>query len=181
MSKSVLAIYKIPLLISIVLIVVMLAMGPVRNTFDITAIIVGVLLGMAVLDMEYVLNAYFLDTKTDFSKTLVGFIRHSDWGNALRYIYYNRDESKENSLNSALFQMVLALLGIFVVYSTRSYFAKALVLSVFTHSIYVLFEYYFKDRTDDWFWVLKNKPSKRGVQSYIFVMLLILSFCLYSF
>jgi hypothetical protein len=181
MSKSLISIYKLPIMISVVLTIVMLAMGPVRTTYDITAVIVGVFLGTLVLDMEYVLNAYFLDTNSDFSKTLVGFIRHSDWSNALRHIYYHRDESRENSLNSALFQMVLALMSIFVVYSTRSYFAKALILSVFTQSIYVLFEYYFKDRTNDWFWALSKKPTRKGVQTYIFVMLLILSFCLYSF
>ncbi len=181
MSKSILSIYKIPVLISVVLSIAMMALASVRGTFDITNILVGVFLGMLVLDFEYILNAYFLETKSDFSKTLVGFIKHSDWNNAIKHIYYHRDESRENSLNSAIFQLVLAIMSIFVVFSTRNLFAKALILSVFTQSIYVLFEYYFKGRTDDWFWALKNKPTKKGVQMYIFILFLILSYSLYNF
>lgn len=181
MQKSLISIYKIPFLISLALTIAMLALGGIGQPMDMAAIIVAAFLGMFVLDFEYILNAYFLDTQTDFSKTLVGFIKHSDWSNALRYIFFHKDETKENSLNSALFQMVLAFMSIFVIYSTTSYFAKALIVSVFGQSIYVLLEFYFKDRTDDWFWALKVKPNKQGVHIYTFVLLLILSFCLYIF
>lgn len=181
MSKPLVVIYKIPLLISLTLVMVMLALGSVKSAIGIASVVGGVLLGTIVLEMEYFLNAYVLDTKSDFSKTLVGFVKHSDWSNAFKHIYYHREESQENSLNSALFQMALAIMSVFVVYSTRSLFAKALILSVFSQSIYVLFEYYFKDRTNDWFWALTNKPNRQGVHTYIFVLLLILSFCLYMF
>lgn len=181
MDKSVLTIYKLPLLISLTLIIIMLAISGIGNPVQMASIIVATLLGMFVLDFEYVLNAYFLDTQSDFSKTLVGFVKHSDWNNALKYIYFHKDETRENSLNSALFQMVLAGMSVFVVYAAISLFAKALILSVFAQSIYVLFEFYFKDRTDDWFWALKVKPSKQGVHAYAFVLLLILSYCLYIF
>lgn len=181
MNKSVLAIYKIPLLISLTLVIAMLALGGIRKPLDIAEIAVAGFLGMFVLDMEYFLNAYFLEPNSDFSKTLVSFVKHSDWNNAFKYIYYHKDETQQNSLNSALFQMVLAFMSLFVLYTTAAFFAKAIILVVFAQSIYVLFEYYFKDRTDDWFWALNTKPTKKGVQMYIFVLLLILSYCLYVF
>jgi len=181
MDKSLFSIYKLPFFISVTLAIIMLALGGVGQPIQMASVIVAAFLGMFVLDFEYVLNAYFLDTQSDFSKTLVGFVKHSDWNNALKYIYFHKDETKENSLNSALFQMVLAFMSIFVVYATTSIFAKALILTVFAQSIYVLLEYYFKDRTDDWFWTLKVKPSKQGVHTYTFVLLLILSYCLYIF
>jgi hypothetical protein len=181
MDKSIFAIYKVPFLISLSMTIAILALTGIGQPIEMASVIVAGFLAMFVLDAEYVLNAYFLDTETDFSKTLVGFIKHSDWKNALKYIYYHKDETTENSLNSALFQMVIACMSIFVIYATTSIFAKALVLVVFAQSIYVLIEYYFKDRTDDWFWALKAKPSKQNVRTYTFVLLLILSYCLYIF
>jgi hypothetical protein len=181
MSKSLVSIYRIPILISIVLIIVMMAMASLRATFDIVMVATGVFLGMLILDFEYVLNATFLDTKSDFSKTLVAYIRHNDWPNAFRHIYYHRDETTENSLNSAMFQIVLAIMSVFVVFSTRALFPKALIVSAFAHSIYVLFEYYFKGRTDDWFWAFNQKPNRQGIHTYIFVMILALSYALYNF
>lgn len=161
--------------------VIMLAIASVRLPVEIVSVLGGVILGAMLLDSEYFLNAFVLDTKSDFSKTLVGFVKHSDWGNALKHVYYHKEESKENSLNSALFQMVLALMCVFVVYSTRSLFAKAFIISAFAQSIYIALEYYFKDQTDSWFWALNNKPNRQGFHTYIFVMFVILSFCLYIF
>jgi hypothetical protein len=181
MDKSLFSIYKLPLLISGTLAVVILAIGAIGQPITMAAVFIGCFLGTFVLDMEYVINAAFLETQSDFSKTLMGFVKHSDWSNALKYIYYHKEESKENSLNSALFQMVLAFMSIFVMNTTVSLLAKALILCVFAQSIYVLFEYYFKDRTDDWFWALKVKPNKQGVHVYAFVLLLIFSYCLSTF
>jgi hypothetical protein len=181
MNKPILAIYKVPIIISLVMAIIMLATSALRQPFGIAQVFLGALLGMFILDLEYYLNAFVLDTKTDFSKTLVGFINHKDWANAVLHVHYHKDDSKENSLNSSLFQMVLAAMSVFVVFSSVQFFAKSLILSVFAQSIYVLFEYYYKDRTDDWFWAMNVKPSKQGVRIYIFVLLLILSYCLYIF
>lgn len=181
MEKSLISIYRIPLLISLVLVVAMLGIADAREPIQIAETILAGVLGVFILDSEYFLNAYFLDTTNEFSKTLVGYIKHSDIKNALRHIHFHKEESTQNSLNSALFQVVLAVMSIFVVYVTASMFAKALVVIVFAQSIYVLFEYYYKNKTDDWFWAFKNKPNKMGVQLYLFGLLAVLSFALYAF
>ncbi|PJA87298.1 MAG: hypothetical protein CO141_00150 [Candidatus Moranbacteria bacterium CG_4_9_14_3_um_filter_42_9] len=181
MDKTLFTIYKIPFLISLTLAVALLAVGTVGKPFDMAMVIIGSLLGMFALDAEYFLNAYVLETKSEFSRTLINFLKHSDWTNALKHVYYHKDESRENSLNSALFQVILAAMSIFVAFSGAALFAKALILSVFAQSIYVLLEYYFKGRSDDWFWVMANKPTKTSVQLYIVVLFVILSFCLYIF
>jgi hypothetical protein len=181
MDKTLLSIYKLPFLISITLSIALLAVGTVKQPLQITAVFLASFAGMFVLDLEYFIDAYFVDAKTDFSRTLVGFVGHMDFGNALKFVHYHKEDIKDNSLSSALFQIVLALLSVFVLYSTTSVFAKALVIAVFAQSIYRLFEYYFKNRTDDWFWVFAKKPSKPAVQVYMFVMLVVFSFCLYIF
>lgn len=181
MDKKVFSIYKLPVTISITLSILLIALGTVRAPLEIAAIVAGTLLGTFILDFEYVLDAFFLEPKKDFSRTLASFIKHSDLANAIKHIYYHKDEFKDNSLNSALFQVIIAFLSILVIYSTRSLFAQAFVLSIFANTIYALFEHLFNNRTDDWFWALKNKPTRQKVYIYIFGMLLIFCFCLYLF
>lgn len=181
MDKTLVSIYKLPLLISLTLSIALLGLGTVKQPLQIAAVFLASFAGMFILDLEYFIDAYFVDAKTDFSRTLVGFVGHMDLKNALKFVHYHKEDIKENSLSSALFQIVLAFLSVFVMYSTTSLFAKALVIAVFAQSIYRLFEYYFKNRTDDWFWAFAKKPSRSAVQAYIFGMLVILSFCLYIF
>jgi hypothetical protein len=181
MDVKVFTIYKVPVAISITLAIVLIALGTIRAPLEIAALLTGTFLGTFVLDLEYLLTAVVLEPTKDFSKTLVGFVKHSDLANAVKHIYYHKDEFKENSLNSAIFQVILAGLSILVVYSTRSLFAQAFVLSIFANSIYVLFDYLFHNKTDEWFWALKNKPNRQQVYFYIFAMLIVFSLCLYLF
>jgi hypothetical protein len=177
--EKVFSFYKVPLLISITLGVVITALGVVREPLQIAFIFLGTFLGTFVLDLEYLLNAVFIEPERDFSKTLIAFIKHNDFLNAAKHIQYHKDEFKDKSLNSALFQIIIGLFCIFVIYSTESFFAKALVLSVFANSIYVMFEYYYQDKMDEWFWTFKAKPSKQGVIYYIGALIFTFSFCLY--
>ena len=181
MDKHVFGIYKIPLLVSVTLAIVLIALGTIRAPFEIATILVATFFGTFVLDLEYFLDAFFLDPKKDFSKTLVGFLKHSDLASALKHVYYHKDEFKDCALNSALFQVILAFLSLLVIFATRSLFGQALVLSIFANSIYVLFEHLFNNRTDDWFWILKNKPTRQQVYIYVFAMLIMFTFSLYLF
>lgn len=167
-------------MISVVIALAVLGMASIRLPVNIIGVFIGALIGTFVLESEYFLNAYLFEPKTDFSKTLRGFVSHKDFAGAFRYIHYNKEEQQDNALNSALFQIVLALMSIFVVYSVANYFVRALILTVFAQSIYVAIEYYFKDKTDEWFWALNNKPNKANVQLYISVLLIILAFALYQ-
>lgn len=167
MIRNLLHFYKLPLILSIVIGIAILASATVRTSLGITQVMIGAILGTFVLDLEYFLNAYILDPGKDFSKTLKGFVRDKDWGNTMSFIQYHKNEAKENALNSALFQVVLVALSIFVAYASPSLFAQALIISVFAQSIYVVFEHYYKDSTDDWFWMLNDKPTKAMVQLYL--------------
>jgi len=181
MRKNLLSVYKLPLLISTVLAIAFIAMKTARYPLDIGLLVIGSYLGVVVLDLEYIIYAYVLEPEEDFSKTLVGFIKHKDYMNALSFIHYNKGEIKEKSLNSAIFQVVLAPVSILVIYATPSVFVKALVLSIFANTIYRLAESYYEGKTDEWFWTFKKKPDKSGVIVYTFVLLCILAFCLINF
>ena len=179
MQKSPLSFYKVPLLISFTLGVVITALGVIREPMQIGFVFVGTILGTFVLDLEYVLNAILVEPGRDFSKTLLAYIKHNDIANAIRHIQAHKDDFKEKSLNSALFQIILAFLSVLVIYSTRTFFTKALVLSVFANSIYVMFEYYYQNKLDEWLWTFKAKPSKKGFLMYASVIVFVFAFCLY--
>ncbi|OGC76903.1 hypothetical protein A2619_02560 [candidate division WWE3 bacterium RIFOXYD1_FULL_39_9] len=179
MQKSPLSFYKIPLLISLTLGIVVTALGVIRDPMQIAFVFVGTILGTFVLDLEYVLNAIFVEPARDFSKTLLAYLKHSDIANAIRLIQYHKDDFHEKSLNSALFQIVLAFLSVLVIYSSRSFFPKALVLSVYANSIYVLLEYYYQNKLSEWFWTFKTKPGKQGFLAYLGLVVLVFGFCLY--
>jgi hypothetical protein len=181
MKKNLLSVYKLPLLISLVLAMALMAMKTARYPIDIAAIIGGSFLGLLVLDLEYVIYVYVLEPDSDFAKTFLGFIKHRDFFNALSYINYNKDEIKDKSLNSAIFQMVMAPLCILIIYASDTVFVKAIALSIFANSIYRLAECYFAGRTDEWFWVFKTKPDRSKVVMYMLGMVVVLAFCIINF
>jgi len=181
MIKRIFTYYKIPLLISATLTIVLLALGVVRGSWNIVEVVVGCFLGTFILDMEYILYAYIFEPESDFGKSILGYVKFKDFKNLITFINQHKDDVKEKSLNSVLFQAILIPVSVFVVYSSASFFIKSFVLSVFANSIYKLIECYFEGKTNDWFWAIKGKPKKEGVIAFIILLILVLIFCFYSF
>jgi hypothetical protein len=178
MSKNFFSLYKFPLLISLTLFLAIIAIKVLRSPIDISGAFLGCMLGTFVLDMEYVIYAYFLEPEKDFSKTLIAFVKHKDLNNAAQFIYYHKDEFKDKSLNSAIFQVVMAAVSIFVVSATTSFFIKALVLSIFASTLYKFAESYFENKTAEWFWTFKSKPNKSGLIIYSLLIITVFVYCL---
>jgi hypothetical protein len=181
MIKKVFSFYKTPLLISLVLSIVLIALNSHKPVEYLTQVFLGAFVGTFFLDIEYFLYAYLFEPQADFSKTLLGFIKHGDVFNALSYLNYHKDEIKEKSINSGVFQVVLAFICISIVLATTFTIVQALVLSMFTNSIYKFGEHYFKGSVDEWFWALKKTPSKPVLLAYTISLFGILIFCLYFF
>ena len=159
---------------SITLFVVFLALGTLRETKDILYAFFGALLGSFILDSEYFLYAYIFEPDKDFSKNLKGYIKYKDYAEAAKYIKQQKDDIKDKSLNSALFQIALGGLSIFATYSVNSIFIKTMILSTFANSIYRLLEACFNSKHESWFWAFKDKPSRNGVFLFTSVMIIIL-------
>ena len=179
MIKKILTYYKIPLLISATVGITVAALGVARNAIDIVEIVVGVVFGTFLLDMEFILYPYLFEPKTDFAKSVFAYMKHKDYAGLIGFINEHKNEIEDKSLNSALFQVILAPFSVFLVYSDASYFVKAFVLSIFANSIYRLIESYFEGTTKEWFWAIKGNPKKEGVLAFIIGMLLVLVFCLW--
>ncbi len=181
MLGKTLKLYKVPLLVSLVISVVLIALKVEKQYFQISLIFLGSLLGTFFLDLDYFIYTYFLDPAADFSKTVAGFIKHRDLPNALSYIYYHKEDLHEKTLNSALFQLVLGGLMIFVTSSSTNLFVKALVLSTFANSLYRLAQNYYENKTAEWFWIFKNVPNKKSVVVYTVILFGIFLYCLTLF
>ncbi|HSX39302.1 MAG TPA: hypothetical protein VLI92_01805 [Candidatus Saccharimonadales bacterium] len=181
MLKKILDVYKIPLLISLTLGVVFIALKIERQPLTIAFIILGTLLGTFFIDLDYYIYAYFLEPNADFSKSLRAFISHKDFLNTIAFIQYHKNDIQDKILSSLLFQIVLAGAAIFVTASTTGIFIKALVLSTFVNSVYRLNEETMQNSHESWFWALKSKPSKTAVYIYEFFLVLIFLYCLFIF
>lgn len=172
--KKIWSIYKIQLLLSLTLFIALLALTKTNFALDIAQIFLGCLVGTFILDLDYVIYAFFTDPNKDFSVTLKGYFRHKDFANALSYIFYHKNEVKEKTLHSALFQVVLCGLTFFLVFAPLNLFTKALIITGFGNSLYRMAEAYHseEDQVYEWFWMLKEKPSLKGVKVYLLMMTL---------
>lgn len=166
-------IYKLPLLISITLGVIILAVTVQREPLNIAMIFLGTVLGTFLLDLDYFLYAYFIEPESDFSKDIRAFTKHGDILNLMMHIHYHKNDIKEKTLNSALFQVVLIFVTYFAVIAAPTLIIRTLILSTFVNSIYRMAEAYNEDASlKDWFWVINRRPTKEGIMLYTGALLL---------
>jgi len=176
--KSFINLYKTPILISIALAVVLTALPVLKDSFTIGLVFFLSFIGIFVLDLDYLIHAYFIEPEKDFSKTLRAYLKHKDSKGALNFIQIHKDDVADKTLNSALFQVVFSLFCIFVIYSDVYYPVKAFVLSIMANSIYRLSEVYFTGKAKSWFWSFKKQPDKKGVLVYALGILAVFIYCL---
>ncbi|MFC1756247.1 hypothetical protein ACFLZK_02540 [Patescibacteria group bacterium] len=178
MLKKVWDIYKIQFIVTLTLTVVIVSTKIIKTPTYISLAALGAFLGTFVLELDYFVYAYFLEPEKSFSITLRGFMQHKDLGGALNHMYFNKEEVKEKTLNSVLFQIALAGASIFVASSSTNLFLKSFVLSIFANSIYKMADYYFDNKSDQWFWALKKVPNENGILIYGVMMVLVLVYSL---
>ena len=181
MNKKLLTIYRVPFLTSLTLAIVLIAVNVTRDPLTIALTFTGALIGTFFLDLEYVIHSFFLEPKTDFSKTFSTFVKHRDFPSAAQYIQIHKHEIREKTLNSALFQVIFAFFTLFVVTSTRHLFMKSLTISVLANSIYRLIEVGYEKRLGDWFWAMKEKPNQQTVSIYTIGLIGLLIYCISQF
>lgn len=166
-------------MLSLTLGIIILAMSMARSPFEIAEVFLGVIVGTFILDSEYILYSYIFEPNTDFAKSIFAYIKSKDFGGVIGFINEHKDEVKEKSLNSVLFQVVLIFVVVFVSYTRTSYFIKAFVLSIFANSIYKLIECFLDGDTKDWFWAIKGTPKRESVLLLIIALVAVLGLALY--
>lgn len=177
MQNKISHIYRLPLFLSVTFIIAMIALRVERNVLNIFQIVLGGITGTFLLDLDYLLHAYFIDPTSQMSKNMASYIKHRDFGGFLRFSQEHKHDILDKTLNSALFQVVLAGAAIFVVWSSTNLFMKALMLSTLLNSLYRFCEAVLEGKTAVWFWSLKINQSKLSIYSYgigLFILFLVL-------
>lgn len=172
---TVLSTYKLKILVSITLSIVLIALRVEKQPLNIIATCVGTLLGTFVLELEYIVAAYWTDPDAEFSPNFRELISQANYSAAIIYARKHGLSLKQRTLHSVLFQLVLAFLLYYLVTSFASLLSIALVLSIYLQTFYAMYEE--NDETHSivsWFWILKKQPSKGTQLLYIFAMLSVL-------
>jgi len=177
--KNFINIYKIQLLISLTLAVALIALPVVKTPLNIALVFLFSILGTFILDSDYFIHAYLVETDTPFSKNLRAYIKHKDFFGAITYMNLKGEEVKEKTLHSGLFQILFALFCIFVAYSDVYYPVKVFIISIFANSIYKVIETYFTKDINEWFWSFKTAPDKNGFILYLVAISSIFGYCLF--
>ena len=148
---------------------------------NIILIFLGSLFGTFVLDLDYIIHAYFVDPVSEFSTMVRGYVKHRDIRNFLAYAHLHADNVADKTLNSGLFQVVLAGATFFVLSSNINVGIKALVISAFLNSIYRFLEMYMQGKASQWFWSLKVGTSKASMYGYTLLLVVALLYTLFLF
>jgi hypothetical protein len=173
--------YRLQIIISISLTVVLISQVFKNGYLDLSLIVLGTLLGTFFLDLDYFIQAYFIDPESEFSRLLKDYVKHKDVVGALNYIIYHSNDVKNKTLNSAIFQIALSVFAIYVVRSPVAHFYKALIISVLLNSIYRFVYFYLQNEYEDWFWFFKEKPGKIFIISYNLAVLFLVGLSIYLY
>lgn len=179
--KTFLGAHKIQFLISITLSVILVSVATIKEPLTIFWVFLFSMLSMFVLDLDYIIHAYFTEPDEKFSINLRTFVKHKDYSGMLRHLQVNKGEIKEPTLNSAMFQIILSLVGIFAINSNVFFGVKALIVTLMANTLYRSIEIFFTQKTAEWFWSFKTSPNKTEFLLYILGMFGVLIYCLFLF
>lgn len=171
--------YTLNLLLSFVLAVVVLALRLETNPINMAWILLGCILGSFLLDLDYYLFAFLVEPSHHFSIRVKEFFNQKNLLGMVVFVSTHTDSLSRLTLHSALFQVIMAVVVLYVLTSSSSVFGQAFVLSGFLASIYKISDQYFRTKNvDNWFWILKEKPTKRFLQIYFASLVIVFVYSL---
>jgi len=177
--KQLLQKHSLNLLLALVLFILILALRLETHPINILWILVGCLLGSFLLDLDYYLFAFLVEPSHHFSIRVKEFFNQKNLVGMVAYVSTHTDVLPRLTLHSALFQVIMAIVVLYVLTSSASVFGQAFVLSGFLASIYKISDQYFKtNNVDSWFWILKEKPTKKFIKIYLTSLVIIFFYSL---
>lgn len=166
--------YKIPLLISLVISLALIAFRAESYWLNAIYIFLGGIVGFIFLDMEYLIYAYVIDPMTDIAAEIKSYLAQKNIKEFLRFINENEHTFGEVSIRSMLFQVTLCVFTLYVVTTNSWVFVQSMCLSMLASLIYYQIIEFQRTRTlERWFWIYSGKLSEGFYKAYVFVMFLI--------
>jgi len=169
-KKGFLRLYKVPILLSLTFFVVLLALKVERDVIDIALMLAGSLAGTFLLDLDYIIHAYFVEPEKPSSALVRDYVKHKDVQGLLVFGQVHKFDFEDRTLNSALFQLILGGAAIFVMTSTITVFLKVLIASAFLNSIYRFIEEYIQGHVEKWFWSFKMEMKPLNIYLYLLIL-----------
>jgi hypothetical protein len=122
---------------------------------------VGGLLGYHLLDVDHLLDVFFLHPETDDSHQVKQALKSRNWKIVWQVLIKTAPQRTKLVLHSVIFEVVLMFLVIYVVTSKGGLFAAGLVLSFWLRMLYEQVSEFMKTgKMDKWFWQIKDQvPS----------------------
>lgn len=169
--------YKIPLLISLVVSLGVLVLRMEGYWLNALLTFVFAIIGILILDFEYVVHAYLIDPMSEVSIRVKETMRSPS-----RYVaFINQYEHSfgEMPIRSAIFQIMLALFTLYVVTAASPVYIQALALSMYANLLFQqMNEFVLTKHLSRWFWGYTGTLSHQKYQGYMVLMLLFLG-CLF--
>ena len=181
--------YRIPLILAISLsLVIITYKSPIllenadtMSYLNILGIIVGAIIGIFILDLDYFIHAYLLEPKSEVSNLVKDYIKDRDIMGAFNYIILHSDRFENKTLNSLVFQVALSIFSMLIVIDPGvPFLIKAMVISTLLNTIFRFYYFYLQGYGNDWFWILKKVPNKYLVFAINFVVLVFVGISVYT-
>ena len=163
--------YKIPLLISLAIALVFVALTAESNWLRALFAFVGSVFGILLLDLEYIIHVYVVDPGHEKAAQIKEFVKNKRFFSLVRFINETEYTFGEMSIRSVLFQALLTVFGLYVVTTSINPLVVCMTLSMLANLLYAqIIEY---DRTSTlqrWFWVYNGELTRNVYIGYMITM-----------
>lgn len=175
--NPVIARYKIPFLIALVIGLALIALGGITNPVDVVLALLGAISGMFIIDLEYPIHAYLVDPGAESSRHIKQYVQSKNIKGFIDYLNNNEYNFGEMSIRSLLFQGILLIFTFYTVVTRPWAFAVAAILSICANLIYVQLVELAQTKTlKRWFWIYNGEFPEKFFTAYIVGLILVFVF-----
>ena len=173
--------YKIPFLIALVVGLAAVVLGGVASWITAVWAFFGAIIGIFIIDMEYVLNAYVIDPSTEVSGFIRELIHKKDYKGYFNFLNNNEYKFKDLAIHSTFFVILLAGFALYTSVGSYWIFAKTLTVTMYAMLVYESIIELARTKTlKRWFWFYNGEISYRASVVYcaclVGILVLIITF-----
>lgn len=138
----------------------------------------GLFLGAFFLDIDHIIYWLYLRPNTEESRLAQIAIHHYDYKSVLKLLESTHKQHVSLIFHHFFFQVVLALISIFVFTSSTSAFAMAFLLALNIHLIVDEVDDYYTDKKhlQEWLFARESKQLPTSALSYYLMIFVFLAF-----
>lgn len=126
---------------------------------------IGGLIGFFILDIDHLLDIYFIHPDTEYGKKIIKSVKNTDWKGAWSEMLSTVDQRPQLVMHSLIFEIIVAILGLYVVTSDHTFLGQALILSLMLRIVSEqVREYMHLNNIDTWLWQIKE-PIPQNLQA----------------